>query len=667
MMDNKIAKNILDTDHNQDIETKADEENKTIQNIGIAHGLRETVDRYGFAIAEDYVAYSGQRLNADGSITSYQKSHSKIATHKINPEYYDNNVAQQAGFNAEVHYISNKNKENIINKDKTRYSRTDDIKNSDGSSRINDTVADIAQLDEYGNVIAGSEGQMKFVKDPKELGDKIVMGEGGGKNDLSRYQGSKLILPDGQVNDVKSYYENEAKKLEAKAKKAINDNDAKSAKTYSKQAKKYQNQGREVENFYKDRAEKLKVEIEKAKQSNNPNLAEKYQKKVDEYNKLANNKDLKTFYNVQSEKLKEQANKIESSKPELAQKKLEQAQKYEELANNLESAGFTSEKAKAYRLNPISETAKSITGTAHDAGLQGAKYGAAIGGAISMANNIIAVMQDKKEIGDALIDCTVDTTKAAAMAYGTTFAGAAVKGTVEQAYGVLQQNAINKATEGLKGKAVEKAKDAAIEVLKDSNIGKIALKASALSKTALPALALTVCLELGGLIRRYSKGDIDGVQFMEQIGEKGVGLVASSSMAVIGQIAIPIPVVGAVIGGMIGYTLSSMFYNEALSAFKGAKEAHANYLLIKAQYEEAKRQRDIYRAEMRRLFDEHMHKQQEMFALSFQQIDLAVESGDMTSFATEINNMGEMFGKQLHFSNRNEFDDFMKSNNTLVL
>lgn len=475
-MGNKIAKNISETKHNQDIDMNENEENKssTLKNVGIAQGLRESVDRYGSAISEDVVAYSGQRLNADGSSTSYQKSHSKIATHKINTESQDINVAQQAGFNAEVQDVANKNKDAIINKTGERYSRTDDIVNTDGTKRINDQVADIVQVDKFGNVIAGSEGQMKFVKKPNDLCDNIV---GMGSKDLSRYQDQELILPPEQVTSTQQYCRE------------------------------------------------------------------------------------------QSQKLHEQAEYIKEKNPTLSAQKKEQARQYEKLEKNIVGASLSSDKAKAYRLNPIGETAKSIAGTAHDAGFQGAMYGAAIGGGISIVSNIVAVMQDKKEMGDALIDCTVDTTKAAAMGYGTTFVGSTLKGASEQIYGVLVQSEINKSIVGLGGKVAEKAKDEAIKKIANSTAGKIALKANVLSKTALPALAVTVCLELGGLIHKYSKGEIDGVQFMEQAGERGIGLISSSAMATIGQIAIPIPVVGAVIGGMIGYTLSSMFYNEALSAF----------------------------------------------------------------------------------------------------
>ena len=558
----------LDTDKSK--KTNAD----TLKNIGIAHGLRETTDRYGNAITEDFVAYSGQRMNADGSRTSYQKSHSKISTHKLNDKYHDKNVAQQAGYNAEVQEVANRNKEAIINKDSKRWSRTDDLKNQDGTSRVNDPIADLVQLDELGNTLYGSEGQMKFVKNVDNLCDAIA---GKGSKDLTRYQGEKLILPPEQVDSAKEYCK------------------------------------------------------------------------------------------AQAEKCRKQAERLKDENPTLSTQKQEQAKQFENLNKNIVEASLSSDQAKAYRLNPITETAKSIGGTAHASGLQGAKCGAAIGGAISVITNVFAVYQDDKKLSAALMDCTLDTTKAAVFGYGTAALGSAVKGTAEQAYGVMVQTTINKATKDLKGKVAQKAADIAVEKLASSTAGKVALKANALSKTALPVLAVTICLEAGGLIRKYAKGEIDGIQLMEQAGERGIGLLSSSGMAAIGQIAIPIPVVGAIIGGMIGYTLSSMFYNEALSAFKGAKKAREDYLVLKANYEEAKCQRDIYQTEMNRLFAKHMDKQKELFSVSFQQIDLAIESGDMASFATAINGMGEMFGKQFRFNDRNEFDEFMKTDEVFVL
>ncbi len=549
-----------------------EEKESTLKNISVSSATTEVVQRYGSAIAEDVVAYSGHRLNTDGTLTSYQKSHSKIFTHKINPDYKDSNIAQQSGFSAEVHYTTEKNKENIINNSKIRTSRTDDVKNSDGSTRVNDTVSDIISFDEFGNVVAGSEGQMKFVNNPEKLCDKIARGDGnGGKGDLSRYQGKKLLLPKEQVEDAKKYCE--------------------------------------------EQAASLKKQAEYAK---NPKI---------------------------SEKLKEDA------------------EKFEELSKNIESTGFTREQAKGYRLNPIKETVKNIANTAHDAGIQGAQFGGAIGGTISLATNIYALYQGDKEVGEAVIDCAADTGKAVAVGYATGFAGSAIKGTMEQAHGVLVQRAIDKAGKELSKKATEKV----IEEVGKSTAGKITKTIANLSKTNLPALAVTVCLEFGSIVRQYSRGEIDGVEFMEKAGEKGVGLAASSMMATVGQLAIPIPVVGAVIGGMIGYTLSSIFYNEALSSFKGAKEAHKNYLLVKARYEEAKRQREIYQARLQEAFNIHMAEQKSQITCAFIEIDTALERNDISTFAKNINSLGEMFNKKLIFKNRIEFDAFMQSDNTFIL
>lgn len=550
------------------------EQDTALKNASIAHGLNETVQRHGSAIAEDYIGYHGTRLNPDGTVTSYQKSHASIARSKINPEFSKQNIKQQAGFNAEVNHTVQKNKEAILAGRQERTSRTDDIRNPDGSFRTNDTVSDIVTLDSKGNIIVGSEGQMKFTNHPDKICDGIA---GAGKEDLTRYQNKKLFLPSEQVGEAKAHC------------------------------------------------------LEKAKE------------------------------------LRKQAEYLESKKPELAQAKRQQADNYEKLSNSIEDAGFTREQAEAYRLNPKLETAKSIAKTAHDAGTQGAMYGAAIGGTISIASNIYAVWHGDKEVGDAVIDCTISTGKAAATGYATGAAGSALKGTMEQAHGLLVEQAIQKATAETGKNLSSKARNKVIEEVGKSTAGRMSKSLATLSKTNLPALAVTVCLEFGGIVRQYAKGEIDGVEFMEKAGEKGISLTASSMMATVGQVAIPIPVVGAVIGGMIGYTLSGLFYNEALAAFKGAKAAHENYLIVKARYEEAKRQRDIYRAHLREAFDAHMADQRSIIASAFQGIDIALENGNMSSFAENINSLGELFNKELRFKNREEFIEFMKSDEVFVL
>lgn len=76
-------------------------------------------------------------------------------------------------------------------------------------------------------------------------------------------------------------------------------------------------------------------------------------------------------------------------------------------------------------------------------------------------------------------------------------------------------------------------------------------------------------------------------------------------MAALGQIVIPIPVVGAAIGGMIGYTLSSMFYQSALEAARGAALSRERLAQIRAVETEAR----ACIAQQQALLDEFMARE----------------------------------------------------------
>ena len=81
-----------------------------------------------------------------------------------------------------------------------------------------------------------------------------------------------------------------------------------------------------------------------------------------------------------------------------------------------------------------------------------------------------------------------------------------------------------------------------------------------LSKTALPAMIVSACLATSKSVASYAKGEIDESTLMQEMGISVTGMLSSSAFATIGQIAIPIPVLGGLIGGMIGYALTNTFY-----------------------------------------------------------------------------------------------------------
>lgn len=169
----------------------------------------DTIGRFSSANSEYIKGYTGIDQNT-GEHT--RLGHKKISSWKITDE---RNIKQQAGYAAEVLKVSRDNAENIINGSEQRTIRTDDHP----SFGVNDTKADHIELDSKGNIIPGSSSQMKFVSisKEKEILMHIACGEGGGKNDLSRYQDVKIDLPTERVDGAKQYCRDQAASYEKQA------------------------------------------------------------------------------------------------------------------------------------------------------------------------------------------------------------------------------------------------------------------------------------------------------------------------------------------------------------------------------------------------------------------------------------------------------------------
>lgn len=325
--------------------------------------------------------------------------------------------------------------------------------------------------------------------------------------------------------------------------------------------------------------------------------------------------------------LRQQAERVEQSgKVDLAKQMRKNADVYEKVGANCEDSGITTDQAIFARTNPKSATALEMIKTSHTAATEAARYGAVIGGTVSIFKNCFALAQEKQEVSAAIVNIATDTTKAAALAYGTTYIGATAKGLMQQS-----SNATTRA----------------------------------LSNTALPTLALSICISASGSISRYINGEIDGEALAEELGEQGVGMLSSSMMAAIGQIALPIPFVGAAVGGMIGYTLSSMFYQSALETSREAKASHENYLRVRAICEAAREnvlaQKVELQSFMDKEFSELCHETHQLFVF------MENHEQNPAAFTQAINQYAQLLGAQLEFKSMTEFENFMQTDQPFIL
>ena len=499
---------------------------ETLKNVALEGAATEVVQRYGSAVKEHLVAYSGVD-NETGE--QLKKGLKDIAKSKVNPDYKDTNLKQQAGFAAENKYTARQNAENIINKNKTRVHNTD-IKGSGSYNELFDHII----TDENGIDI--SQEQMKFVgSDPKSCQNKLAS---------KKFQ--KYFDADAKITVPSDYYQG----VLEEAQKSI---------------------------------DSLEEQLKHAKESGNTELEKKLEERI---------------------------------------------AKYKKIKASIKDSGVSNKEAMEARLHPKISTAKDVVKVANRAGLEQTVYGAAIGGSVSLVRNIVSVVKGEKEPGEAAIEVAKDTGVSAVSSYATAFAGSVVKGGMQNSASTTVQT---------------------------------------LAKTNLAATIVTSTLEAGKSLKKYISGEISGLECLEELGEKGTGQLSAAMFAIVGQAAIPIPVVGAMIGSMVGYALSSACYSELVGALKEAKLAHEERIRIEKECEESIKMIIQFREEMNDAIENYLKDMKETFNNALENAEKAIWKDDIDGFINAANLISNKLGKKALFNTFREFDDFMNTSDSFKL
>ena len=328
-----------------------------------------------------------------------------------------------------------------------------------------------------------------------------------------------------------------------------------------------------------------------------------------------------------AEEIKKQLAAVEKKgDAELVAKKKAELDRVEKTNKNLKKGKLTKEEAIEARLHPKLSTAKDVAKISHRAGCEAAKIGAMIGGGISFIRNSVAVIKGDQTPGNAAFEVTKDTVGAAALSYATGFFGSALKGAM--------QNAPSKYVRSL-------------------------------SKTNLPGTVLTVMFETGKTLKRYAEDEIDGTECLTELGEKGTGMLASAMGATIGQVVIPIPILGGLVGGMIGYSMSSAYYNSLVNALNEAKLAHEERLRIEAECHEAIIAIKEYRMEIELVIANYLQQHVQVFNEAFIDMENAYNTGDVDKFIGGANRITEQLGGKPPFVSKTQFDELMNNQTTI--
>lgn len=336
--------------------------------------------------------------------------------------------------------------------------------------------------------------------------------------------------------------------------------------------------------------------------------------------------EMRDYASKRSKELLSQADKFEKQGKSLEAAKLrEKAERYENVGHHIKDAHMSSKEAMDYRCHPELETIKDVAKTAHRAGMQQLKTGAVIGGVVAAAQSMVHVINGDEKPSEAVVDVAKGMVVGGGSAYALTAAGAIIKGGMQS---VRNQTIV------------------------------------ALSKTNLPAMIATGIYQIGRSFYRFAKGDIDATELAVELGEKGVGAMASSWGAAAGTAVLP--GIGTVVGSMVGYMASSMIYQGALQAFEDERLSRENRERIHAYVESAKKQLEQETEEIEKYYVTLYARRKQVFRAGLQQVRQASEQDDFTAFAAGLQQIVGEFGDNLQFHTFEEFDDFMNDESSAL-
>ncbi|MGT0083723.1 hypothetical protein V5H66_04325 [Helicobacter pylori] len=466
----------------------------------------------------------------------------EISKRKINPNYINQNVNQQAGYSAEIKEQARVNEHNILAGKRERIVQYDDL-SSEQKAQIgerfpdyatpskNHEIVDYASVDKKGNVIPGTLTQSKFVgRNGEECFKKLL------SKPYKKYfeNGVKMNVP-------KDYYRGIQKAADAKI-------------------------------------ESLESQIAK-------------QKGLGDFQKVAH---------------------------------LEKKRQYcKTIKAHTRPARVAKGEAIEARLNPNLSTAKDVASVSHQAGMNAAQTGAWIGGGVSAITNIYECIANGKDPMKALKHTAIATLKGGVLSYGSAFASSSLGG--------LMQSSANKIIQSL-------------------------------GKGSIPTIIVSVVATNATILGRYISGKIDGTELLKRLGKANTTLVSSGAMAVAGQVLIPIPVVGALVGGFVGAILSETCLNALLKAREEAKLARQRRIEIEKECREIIKHLEAYQNHFKEVFEQYFHETTKFFNQSFNELERALYAGD-ADLAIGVNNkIQERLGQKALFDNSKEGWELITSN-----
>lgn len=271
---------------------------------------------------------------------------------------------------------------------------------------------------------------------------------------------------------------------------------------------------------------------------------------------------------------------------------------------------------------------KNALKTGHNAGKAAAKNAGITTITMSGIMNIVDVIKGEKSADDAIADTIADSGKAAATGY-----------VMGNGLTTLSHTLSNSSSDFLR----------------------------ALSESNVPGKVITAVMVTGETLKRYGNGEITTQECLIELGNRSLNFATAGYSMAIGQALIPVPVIGAAVGALVGSAITSDYYNQLIAKLESKEIEHQERLRIMQECEKAKMEARAFRHELENYLDAYFYDYQTCFDEALYTIYTAFENGDADGVIAGANQITRKLGGKVDFNNMDEFIDFLDDDSTFIL
>lgn len=283
---------------------------------------------------------------------------------------------------------------------------------------------------------------------------------------------------------------------------------------------------------------------------------------------------------------------------------------------------------KAIRKKMKKANAKNAIETGHNAGKDAAGIAGATVATMSGIMNIVAVIRGDKSPDEAVADFAFDTGKAAATGY-----------VMGGGLTTISYQLSNSSSKFLRG----------------------------LSASRVPDNVLNLIMVTGDVLRCYAKGEISTCECILALGERGLNYATVGYSMAVGQALIPIPIIGAAIGALVGSVATSECYRELIRILETKQLEHEERLRIIAECEQMAREAKMFRVELEGYLEQYFSDYKDCFDGAFSEIQQGFQTNCPDKVIAGANRVTRKLGGNVYYENVEEFKVFLMMDSVDIL